>query len=82
MQSAADEAGFLFPLVLGIEATLGPGDIVIIDNLGRHKGKGHSRNRREAALPTEILADLNPIEQVFAVLRRKRHKTEKRWLGD
>ena len=52
--------------------TLKPGDVVILDNLGSHKGKAV----RRAAPPGDIGArlvflpkyspDLNPIEQVFA----------------
>jgi transposase len=53
--------------------TLTPGDIVIIDNLGSHKGAG-VRQAIEAAgaqllyLPP-YSPDLNPIEQVFAKLK-------------
>ena len=52
--------------------TLRPGDIVLMDNLGSHKGLAgrHAipRGRRQALLPAEMLADLNPIEQVCAKL--------------
>ena len=47
--------------------TLAPGDIVIMDNLGSHKGKAvaslvlfatprHPRRRRQTAVPTALLA--------------------------
>ena len=53
--------------------TLSPGDIVVLDNLGSHKGRA-VRNAIEAAgaelrfLPP-YSPDLNPIEQVFAKLK-------------
>ena len=50
--------------------TLKPGDVVILDNLGSHKGKGGAQGdpacRSPPGVPAEILPDLNPIEQVFA----------------
>lgn len=53
--------------------TLGPGDIVIIDNLGSHKGKAVRRALRAAGAKLFFLPpyspDLNPIEQVFAKLK-------------
>ena len=49
---------------------LKPGDIVIIDNLGSHKGKAVRRSIRAAGAKLFFLRpyspDLNPIEQVFA----------------
>ena len=50
--------------------TLKPGDVVILDNLGSHKGKAVPRAIRDVGarlvfLP-EYSPDLNPIEQVFA----------------
>jgi len=53
--------------------TLRPGDIVIIDNLGSHKGKAVRRAIRAAGAKLIFLPkyspDLNPIEQVFAKLK-------------
>ena len=53
--------------------TLKPGDIVILDNLGSHKGKGVRRAIRQAGAKLFFLPkyspDLNPIEQVFAKLK-------------
>jgi len=50
--------------------TLRPGDIVIIDNLGSHKGKAVRRAIRSVGAKLFFLPpyspDLNPIEQVFA----------------
>ena len=53
--------------------TLKPGDIVIIDNLGSHKGKAVRRTIRSAAAHLFFLPpyspDLNPIEMAFAKLK-------------
>jgi len=53
--------------------TLKPGDIVIIDNLGSHKGKAVRQLIRSAGAKLFFLPkyspDLNPIEQVFAKLK-------------
>ena len=53
--------------------TLRPGDIVVIDNLGSHKGKAVRRAIRAAGAKLFFLPpyspDLNPIEQVFAKLK-------------
>src|SRR6266699_4278887 len=52
---------------------LKPGDIVIIDNLGSHKGKAVRHAIRAAGAKLFFLPpyspDLNPIEQVFAKLK-------------
>ena len=53
--------------------TLKPGDIVILDNLGSHKGKGGRRAIRKAGAKLFFLPkyspDRNPIEQVFSKLK-------------
>jgi transposase len=53
--------------------TLTPGDIVIIDNLGSHKGKAVRRAIRSAGAKLFFLPkyspDLNPIEMFFAKLK-------------
>jgi transposase len=53
--------------------TLRPDDIVIIDNLGSHKGKAVRQLIRAAGAKLFFLPkyspDLNPIEQVFAKLK-------------
>ena len=53
--------------------TLKPGDVVILDNLGSHKGKAvrtaiRGVGARLVFLP-KYSPDLNPIEQVFAKLK-------------
>lgn len=53
--------------------TLTPGDIVILDNLGSHKGKAVREAIRAGGAKLLFLPpyspDLNPIEQVFAKLK-------------
>ena len=62
--------------------TLKPGDIVIIDNLGSHKGKAVRRAIRAAGARLFFLPqyspDLNPIEQVFAKLKTLLRKAGER----
>ena len=62
--------------------TLRPGDIVIIDNLGSHKGKAVRRAIRAAGAKLFFLPpyspDLNPIEQVFAKLNTLLRKAAER----
>jgi transposase len=53
--------------------TLAKGDIVILDNLGSHKGKAAQQAIQKAGAHLIFLPayspDLNPIEQVFAKLK-------------
>jgi putative transposase len=53
--------------------TLKPGDVVVLDNLGSHKGKAVRKAIREIGARLVFLPkyspDLNPIEQVFAKLK-------------
>lgn len=62
--------------------TLSPGDIVIIDNLGSHKGLAVRRAIRAAGAKLFFLPpyspDLNPIEQVFAKLKTILRKADAR----
>ena len=62
--------------------TLMPGDIVILDNLGSHKGKAVRRAIRAAGAKLFFLPkyspDLNPIEQVFAKLKHLLRKAAAR----
>ena len=62
--------------------TLSPGDIVIIDNLGSHKGKAVRRAIRAAGAKLFFLPpyspDLNPIEQTFAKLETHLRKAKER----
>ena len=62
--------------------TLAPGDIVIMDNLGSHKGQLVRRAIRAAGARLFFLPpyspDLNPIEQVFAKLKTLLRKAAER----
>jgi len=53
--------------------TLRPGDIVVLDNLGSHKGKAVRQIVRNAGAKLFFLPpyspDLNPIEQLFAKIK-------------
>ena len=62
--------------------TLRPGDIVIVDNLGSHKGRAVRQAIRAAGAKLLFLPkyspDLNPIEQVFAKLKHLLRKAAAR----
>ena len=62
--------------------TLRPGDIVIMDNLGSHRGKAVRRLIRSAGAKLFFLPkyspDLNPIEQAFAKLKHLLRKAAAR----
>ena len=62
--------------------TLRPGDIVVMDNLGSHRGKVVRQLIRSAGAKLFFLPkyspDLNPIEQVFAKLKHFLRKTAAR----
>ena len=62
--------------------TLSPGDVVIADNLGSHKGKAVRHAIRQAGVRLLLLPkyspDLNPIEQVFAKLKHLLRKAAAR----
>ena len=66
---------FLLPI-------LKPRDLVILDNLGSHKGKAARRAIRAAGAHLFFLPpyspDLNPIEQLFAKLKHLIRKAEPR----
>jgi transposase len=61
---------------------LRPGDIVVMDNLGSHKGSAIRRAIRAAGARLLFLPpyspDLNPIEQAFAKLKTLIRKAEER----
>lgn len=62
--------------------TLSPGDIVIMDNLGSHKGQAVRKAIRAAGARLLFLPpyspDLNPIEQMFAKLKLLLRKAAER----
>ena len=57
-----------------------PGDIVVMDNLGSHKGKAVRALIRKAGAKLFFLPkyspDLNPIEQLFAKLKHRLRKAK------
>jgi len=62
--------------------TLKPGDVVILDNLGSHKGKPARQAIRKRGAHLLFLPPyspyLNPIEQLFAKLKHLMRKAEQR----
>jgi transposase len=62
--------------------TLAKGDIVVLDNLGSHKGKAARQAIRKAGAHLLFLPpyspDLNPIEQLFAKLKHLLRHAEPR----
>jgi transposase len=62
--------------------TLKPGDVMILDNLGSHKGKAVRKAIRDVRARLVFLPkyspDLNPIEQVFAKFKTLLRKAEAR----
>ena len=62
--------------------TLSPGDLVVMDNLGSHKGAAVRQAIRAAGAKLFFLPkyspDLNPIEQVFAKLKHLLRKAAAR----
>jgi transposase len=75
-------ASFLSYVEQVLVPTLSQGDIVIMDNLGSHKGKAVRRAIRAAGAKLFFLPqyspDLNPIEQVFAKLKTLLRKAGER----
>ena len=61
---------------------LKPGDVVVLDNLGSHKGKAVRQAIRAAGARLVFLPkyspDLNPIEQVFAKFKTLLRKADAR----
>ncbi len=66
--------------------TLSPGDIVVLDNLGSHKGEAVRKAIRKAGAHLIFLPpyspDLNPIEQVFSKLKTLLKKANTRTVED
>lgn len=66
--------------------TIKPGDIVVLDNLGSHKGDAVRKAVRDAGARLLFLPayspDLNPIEQVFAKLKHLMRKASERTVED
>lgn len=66
--------------------TLKPGDIVVMDNLGSHKGQAVRTLIRAAGARLVFLPpyspDLNPIEQAFSKLKHWLRKAKERSIDD
>jgi transposase len=66
----------------GLVPTLRAGDIVVMDNLGSHRGRLVRKTIREAGARLLFLPkyspDLNPIEQAFAKLKHLMRKAQAR----
>jgi transposase len=66
--------------------TLQPGDVVIMDNLGSHKGHAVRKAIRSVGAKLFFLPayspDLNPIEQVFAKIKHWMRIAQKRSMPD
>lgn len=62
--------------------TLKPGDVVVLDNLGSHKGEAVRKAIRKAGAHLLFLPpyspDLNPIEQMFSKLKTLLKKADER----
>ena len=73
---------FLAYVQQALVPTLKPGDVVVLDNLGSHKGKAVRQAIRSAGAHLLFLPpyspDLNPIEQVFAKLKTLLRKADER----
>ena len=73
LEGPIDGESFTIYVAKVLVPTLQPGDIVIMDNLGSHKGRIIRRLIRSAGAKLLFLPkyspDLNPIEQVFAKLK-------------
>lgn len=82
LEGPIDGESFLLYVEKVLVPTLRPGDVVIMDNLGSHKGKAVRRLIRAAGAKLLFLPkyspDLNPIEQVFAKLKHLLRKAAAR----
>jgi transposase len=79
-----DGQGFRTYVKKELAPTLKPGDLVIMDNLGSHKGDAVRQVIRSAGAKLFFLPkyspDLNPIEQVFAKFKHLLRKAAARTL--
>ena len=77
-----NEVSFTAWVAQFLAPTLSPGDIVIADNLGSHKGKPARMAIRQVGAKLFFLPayspDLNPIEMMFAKLKTLLRKADER----
>jgi len=82
IEGPIDGASFRVYVEKVLLPTLRPGDVVIMDNLGSHKGKAVRHLIRSVGAKLFFLPkyspDLNPIEQVFAKLKHLLRKAAAR----
>ena len=82
IEGPIDGASFRVYVEKVLLPTLQPGDVVIMDNLGSHKGKAVRQLIRSVGAKLFFLPkyspDLNPIEQVFAKLKHLLRKAAAR----
>jgi transposase len=82
LEGAIDGESFRTYVERVLVPTLHPGEIVLMDNLGSHKGKAIRALIRAAGAKLLFLPkyspDLNPIEQVFAKLKHLLRKAAPR----
>jgi len=82
LEGPIDDESFRTYVAEVLVPTLKPGDIVIMDNLGSHKGQTVRRLIRSAGAKLLFLPkyspDLNPIEQLFAKLKHLLRKCAER----
>ena len=82
LKGPIDGASFTAYVEKVLMPTLRPGDIVIMDNLGSHRGKAIRQLIRSAGAKLFLLPkyspDLNPIEQVFSKLKHLLRKAAAR----
>lgn len=73
---------FLAYVEQALVPTLKPGDVVVMDNLGSHKGRAVRQAIRKARAHLLFLPpyspDLNPIEQMFSKLKTLLRKADER----
>lgn len=79
-------ARFLAYVEAELVPTLKPGDIVVMDNLGSHKGKAVRQAIREVGAKLLFLPkyspDLNPIEEFFSKIKHGLRDAKARSLGE
>lgn len=82
LEGPIDGESFRLDVEKVLVPTLRPGDIVIMDNLGSHRGKAVRQLIRSVGAKLFFLPkyspDLNPIEQVFAKLKHLLRKAAAR----
>ena len=86
IDGAIDGASFRAWVEQALVPTLRPGDVVVLDNLGVHKGPAIRAAIRKAGAHLLFLPayspDLNPIEKVFAKLKHLLRKLARRTKDD